>query len=228
MRRSFAVLIASFSLLAGRPGSVEAAQPGFYVGGSWLENSFDARQEEFDAVTQGLYDLFGFTLNDYASTLDDSDSGYEFLAGYRLFEWLAFEAGYLDFGQVTQRANAAVDFEGEPLTIDSTLDTALSGIALSALGIWQATDRFSLYLRGGFLLSDSETRVRLTDGVDSFRDGVSDGNEGFLWGIGAGLEFADIYTLRFEYRQVLDIGDEITGKIDAEALSLGLIVAFGF
>ena len=165
-------------------------------------------------------------MTDYASTFDDSDSGYEFVGGYRLFEWLAFEASYMDIGKVTQRATAAVEFAGEPLAIDSTLDTDLSGIALSALGIWQATDRFSVYLRGGFLLGDVTTRARLTDGSGSFTDSISGSDEGFLWGVGAGLEFADIYTLRLEYRQIVDVGDDVTGKFDADSVSLGFIVAF--
>ena len=226
MQRAVAALILSLASLALMPARVEAAQPGFYAGGSWLENGFDASQDQFDAVTLSLLELFEFTVTDYASTFDDSDSGYEFVGGYRLFEWLAFEASYMDIGKVTQRATAAVEFAGEPLAIDSTLDTDLSGIALSALGIWQATDRFSVYLRGGFLLGDVTTRARLTDGSGSFTDSISGSDEGFLWGVGAGLEFADIYTLRLEYRQIVDVGDDVTGKFDADSVSLGFIVAF--
>lgn len=205
-----------------------AATPGFYAGGSYQESGFDANPEEFDAVMGSLYDFFGFTVNEYAPAFDDEDSGYEFLAGYRLLEWLALEAGYLDLGAVTHRATASVSFDGETTIIDSKLESDVKGIALSALGIWQATERLSVYGRAGLMLASGNTSVRLSDETGSFSDSVSDSQTGFLWGVGAGFEFADIYTVRLEYRQVMDVGNDVTGKIDADSLSLGLIVAFGF
>lgn len=225
--------LAASSLLAVAAGSLSgetyAAQPGFYAGGNYQQSTFDARPEQFDAVMASLYELFGFTVTAYTPSFDDEDSGYEFLAGYRIYEWLALEAGYMDLGAVTHRASATIVTDGDPLTIDSKLETDVKGIALSALGIWQATERFSLYGRAGLLLSDGNTSVHLTDGVSSFRDSASESQEGLLWGVGAGFEFAEIYTLRLEYRQVTDVGNETTtGKIDAESISLGLIVAFGF
>jgi opacity protein-like surface antigen len=219
------MLLGTLGLLAAP--TAECADRGFYLGGGYAQSTFDADLTAFDSLATDVYDFFGFTVLDYASELDDEDSGYEFLVGYRLYSWLAFEAGYLDAGAIKHTARAEVLAEGQPLTIDSTFKTDVGGIAVSALGIWQATERFSLYARAGLLLGDSKTHLSLTDGASRVSDSVSESQTSFLWGAGAGFEFADIYTVRLEYRQIMDAGsDDTTGKADAEVLSLGVVVAF--
>ncbi|HSN72802.1 MAG TPA: outer membrane beta-barrel protein, partial [Steroidobacteraceae bacterium] len=133
MPRHFVLTTFAAGLAAMAALDAQAAQPGFYVGGAYLETSSNARQQDFDGLTQAIYDQFGFTLLDYASTFEDEDSGYEILGGYRLLEWLAFEVGYLDLGAVEQRATAAVELEGDSFTIDSRLKSETQGLALTAL-----------------------------------------------------------------------------------------------
>lgn len=219
-------VIASLTCLVSARDA-EAAKRGFYAGGSYGQSSFDLQQDDFDAFLASVYDQIGFVVVDSSSSLDDEDNGFEILGGYRMLPWLAFELAFLDLGASVYNASAQVDVEGEAFTVDSRLETELTGLALSAIGIWQLSERFDLYARAGMLFADNEQSIFLTDGVGSASDRTTESTESLLWGAGVGFNFAAIYTARLEYRQVMDVGNKnTTGESDVEFISLGLVVAF--
>jgi OmpA-OmpF porin, OOP family len=218
--------------LACSDGALAAGRPGFYGGGGFGQSSFDFRKEGFDAGTSVVLASVGVTELDSTSRLDNDDSGYEFYGGYRFLAWLAVEASFLDFGSVDYHAASDVEADGNVFPVDTVLvDTDfsvdVSGLAVSALGIWPVSERFDLYLRGGIMFGDNGVHVRLSDGSTTLSGSGTHTSENLIWGAGIAVSFLDIYAARLEYRQILDVGDSgSVGKSDVEFLSLGIMVSF--
>jgi hypothetical protein len=209
-------------------GGAQAQQLGFYVGGYYGQSDRDGEIAPFDAFADQLYDFVGFNALQTTSRIDGKDNGFGFTAGYRLFENLAFEGGYMDLGGQQYRATATGAFNNSPpsgLTVN--LDSEVSGIALSALGVLPLSYRSEIYGRLGLLFSTTDLNIFVSDGVDALRDSFSESSTDYLVGVGGGLSFAEVYTLRLEFTRVFGAGSEDAGgDEDVDMLSLGFIVAF--
>ena len=81
-----AALLAS-TLMAG---AAQAAEPGFYLGASGGQTNVD-----MDAGDFGYNGASNFKI-------DDDDTGWKAYLGYNFLPWLGVEAGYVDFGGVSQ------------------------------------------------------------------------------------------------------------------------------
>jgi len=207
-----------------------AGRPGFYGGGGYGQSSFAFHKDRIDEATSAALESVGLTEISTTSQLDNDGTGYEFMGGSRFLPWLAAELGYLALGQAEYRAGSDVEFpeEGVPFPLNTKFDVDVSGLTLTALGIWPVSERFDLYVRGGFMLGDSKVSVRLaTEDRGSVGGSGTQSHENLLWGAGVAVSFLDIYAARLEYRQILDVGDTGTvGKSDVDFVTLGFIVAF--
>ena len=137
------------------------ADNGFYIGGS-IGNS-----------------ELGFENTDTDFDLDDSDTGYKVFGGFK-FTILAVEAGYVDFGNISEAGNR-VDLSG------------YSAFGLLNLGIGPV-DLFGKV--GGFAWESDFKAGDIRDSEDGFDPAV---------GIGAGLSFGS-FSVRGEY-EYFDISD---------------------
>lgn len=223
------VLLASLFASFAAP----AAERGFYVGGFYGQTKTSLDAEPFGQIALGIYDSFQFTPEVSSFTMDEKDSGYGFVGGYRWLKNLAFEAGYVDLGKYSYRDKSSGFFsdpdEGDvDANLGQTLNVEESGIMLSALGILPLSYRTELYLRGGILFSSNEISGSIYDEVDRVSLGSSsDSDTDFLVGIGASFTVAEIYALRLEYQRIFDMGDkDIWGEADVDMVSLGFTVTF--
>ncbi|HEX7114433.1 MAG TPA: outer membrane beta-barrel protein [Steroidobacter sp.] len=226
MRR--AILATLLVIAAGGLTPARAAQYGLYAGVSYAQTDREAESAEFAAAVANIYEDNGFTPVDSTVSFDTKDSAYGFAVGYRLFEHLAVEGGYMDLGEVAYRDRSAGLFDGTtPENWGQNIDSSTSGIALSALAVLPLTYRLEVYARAGFLLASNEATVFITDGVQSARFRVTKSGFDPLAGVGLTFSFFEIYNLRLEYMRVFDAGDEETlGEADTDLAMLGITVSF--
>jgi hypothetical protein len=206
-----------------------AAPYGFYVGGAYGNLDRNAEQPLYDDLADFIYGEYGFDAMQPSTRFDKKGSGYSFVAGYRLLPNLAFEGGYLDLGEVKYRNTS----EGFDLldqvngTWSQNIDSSVSGIAVSALGVLPVSYRWELYARAGALFTTNDLDVYIADNVTgSDRLSDSESNVSLLAGVGASFVFAEIYSARLEFQRIFDAGHEITGESDVDFVSLGITVMF--
>jgi opacity protein-like surface antigen len=224
--------------------SAAAAERGFYVGVNYGQFKKDSEQTLYDQHADFLvYQAIGFEPTSVSTKFDSKDSAYGFVGGLRKNDYLAFEAGFVDTGEVSYRADATGishrgDVEDEGGAINHAADSQESwvvgvrsrskALAVSALAIYPVTYRSEVFARGGVLLSNSELSVSL--GADNYptQSVRFQSKTSFdpLVGVGAGFTFADIYSLRIEYQKVFDHGYKDYDEADADLISVGITVTF--
>lgn len=225
-RLSAAAIAMAVLAVAGTAPTAEAGQLGFYIGGQYGQTSKDGNIQDFDVYAQQNYDGFGFTVASSTSSLDDGDSGYGFIAGYRFTPHLAVEGGYLNLGNLKYRSRASGNIGGVPSDALFNLDSETAGIALSGLGIWPLSYRWEVYGRAGVLFGSNTVSLYYAD-VDKAGSGeFSENSIDALAGIGTSLNFLEIYDFRLEYQRVFDAGDKSTGEGDVGMISVGVTVVF--
>jgi OmpA-OmpF porin, OOP family len=119
-------------LIAAPPAA--AAELGFYVGGQVGQASKEVSREFYELFNDDIQAFSGFTPVEDHTSLDDSDTAFAIVAGYRLNSYLAFEGGFTEFGQVTYKSRATGNFPLEGGTLNTNIESETSGFSLAALG----------------------------------------------------------------------------------------------
>jgi len=173
-----------------------------------------------DSTVTGWYAGGGFAVNDiysYANTCygcygssvyGDSGFGPVLTAGYRMGQFLAFEASYLGESRMhwDQNAVAASDAPG---LYDFDVDVDLTSAQVAALGIL-AGEYWEAYLKLGIALWDANAEQRLVTlgtGEVRTRTLAADGT-GLLVGVGVGRRYSNGWQLRLDYA-FFHIDDEL-------------------
>jgi opacity protein-like surface antigen len=175
--------------------------------------------EEFgDLPTQNL-----------TSSSEDSGLGYQAAFGYRFTRYLAAELALAQFGSAESRVSADADLGEGPVPVTLKLAFNTGGPLFSIVGILPVNDKFEIFARAGYLFTSSEREF------SSRVDGQSGGSFGgpkadsqdVVLGAGLSYHFSQVYSLRLEYQQIDEVGDEVqTGLEDLRNINLGLIVRF--
>jgi OmpA-OmpF porin, OOP family len=139
-------------------------------------------------VDHGLYIGAGITntsveVDDPTFSLDDSDNGYKVILGWRIFNFLAVEANYVDFGTVE-------DSQG-----GTDVSASSDGTDLSALLILTLGKHVDIFAKGGYVSWDTE--------IDSNNVNVDSNNDGndLLYGLGGAFRIGDSLQIRAEYER---------------------------
>ncbi len=230
-----ATLFVCASLLSPLAAAVER---GFYVGGYYGQASSSYDKAIFDTVAANIYLSGNFTTTDSVSTLESEAGSYGFFGGYRLYRHLAIEGGYVDLGKLAYRETSHGTYPPDPNTNPPTperftsysqsFDLQTRGLAVSALGIWPLSYRLEVFARGGFIYANNKIEGSIRDEFGASFSLGEDTESGIHWlaGAGAGMTFAEVYTLRLEYQRILDVGDESMDTSDIDLIALGVTVAF--
>ncbi|HEY0682555.1 MAG TPA: outer membrane beta-barrel protein [Steroidobacter sp.] len=220
----------ALAALAGMMPTAQAAQPGFYIGGLYGQADKQIDIDGFNTYAATVVypnPVVQLTVESMTASLDTSDSGYGFFAGYRFNTHLAVEGGYVDLGNVTYRANLTGNITGIPTTAVTNVDTESAGISVSALGVWPLSYRWEVYGRAGALFSSNDFRLFYDDiEQNPRRDQFSESDVDLLAGVGTSFSFFEIYDVRVEYQRIFDSGDKTTGEGDNDFISLGITVVF--
>ena len=180
MRKHFIATASLVAALGSTPAL--AVDNGIYIGASVGDSGVEFDENE------------GFNI-------DDNDTGYKLNAGWRVLDWFAVEANYIDFGKTEG------NFGGERLQFEG------DGINFSALG-FIPIGPVDLFARAGFISWNADARV------PDFDLSASDDGMDFSYGGGAQFRIWSL-TLRAEY-EVFDIAD----ADNVDLLSVGLMWTF--
>lgn len=220
-----ASLVGALATVASAP-SAQAAQVGFYIGGQYGQTEKDTVVADFDAFAAQIYNNFGFTVASGSSSMDDSFNGYGFYGGYRFTPHFAVEGGYFNLGSFKYRSRVNGTIGGLPSAGAFNYDGETSGLTVSALGVLPLSYRWEVYGRGGALFASNTASVYYADVQGPARTQFSENSVDLFAGIGASLNFFEIYDLHLEFQRVFDAGDKAIGEGDADTISIGISVVF--
>ena len=224
-RATLGVVLLFAGLVAAR--SAQAQQEGFYVGVAYGQVSKEADIAPYDAYAQEVFQGLEFFPISFSSSIDDKDSGYGFVGGYRFTPHLAVEGGYSELGAIKYRSNAPGVSPNGADSATLNVDNETSGIMVSGLGILPISYRMEVYARLGMMLTTTTFKTFYKEDTGLTVSGEqSDSSTDFLAGAGVTMSFLEIYGVRLEYLRVFDSGTEGFGEADLDMLSLGVTVTF--
>jgi OmpA-OmpF porin, OOP family len=168
--------------------AVQAQDGGFYLGGALGQSKF-----------KEWCDTGGSTIT-FASC-KDTDTAWKVLGGYRFNRYIAAEASYVDWGEVTA-STATAQVAAEQYSY-----------GLAVMGTLPLGERFELFGKVGFLMTEQETR-RITPNPSTFKRDETE----LHYGLGAKYAFTKNWALRGEW--------ENTDKLKVEMLSIGVEYRF--
>jgi OOP family OmpA-OmpF porin len=230
-KKSFASVIAAVALgAAALSSTVQAAQPGFYIGGFYGQSEKDSNIQDYSVyATTRIFAsrAVQLTVESIEEKLETKGSAFGFLGGYRFNSHLAVEGGYVDMGSVSYRAKAHGNITGVPTDATLNFDSETAGLTLAAVGVWPLSYRWEVYGRAGALFSKNDFSIYYIDVEQSpKRDRFSNNDIDFFGGVGASYNFLEIYDLRLEYQRFIASGDKNTDEADADMISIGISVVF--
>jgi len=206
-------LLATAVLVAGLGGAPAFAElmpiTGFYFGALGGQADYGQSRGRFNEIVVLSIEDAGLTFVDGVSEIDNEDIGFGAFAGYRIWDYFAIEALYLDLGEMQYDADTTVSAGGPNFPANFQLTQNISGPALSLVGILPFDGPWEVYARAGMVFGDTEFCARVSlDGVqgDAFCD--SESGEETLAGVGFAFHIGDHISLRAEYTKVFDVGSE--------------------
>lgn len=159
--------------------AVQAQDGGFYLGGALGQSKF-----------KEWCDTGGSSIS--LASCEDTDTSWKILGGYRFNRYVAAEASYIDWGEVTAS------------TATARVSADQRSYGLAAVGTLPIGQRFEVFGKLGFLHTEQETT--------STRTLTRDETE-LHYGLGAKYAFTKNWALRGEW--------ENTEKLKVALLSIG-------
>jgi hypothetical protein len=175
-------------------GAAQAADNGIYIGGAVTRTSIDTGSDFVESAPD--------------FSLDDDDNGFKVIAGIRPFDWLGFEANYVDFGNIELNNSGATLPSGE---------FELTGIDAFAVGYLSAPF-IDLFAKAGVIRWDSDFAV--TGGVSNLLISDSDSGTDFAYGAGVQARLGSL-AARLEYERF-----EVDNTEEVAMISLGVTYTF--
>jgi OOP family OmpA-OmpF porin len=193
-------------LAAAAAATARAAEPGLYLG-------LDLGRSELE-------------MDDAGANAEDRATSISAILDYRLNDYFAFEASYVDLGEFTTTTPMVCIAQiGAPCNPIETR-TSVRGAALSVLGRWPISTHVVLRARSGLFYRHAGYRVGMVGSGSA-----SDDDTIVLVGIGMGLPVGERFGLVLEATRYFDAGVaarpgqsgiRFSSEGDATELSLGV------
>jgi OOP family OmpA-OmpF porin len=218
-----------------QPALSAEIQPGFYLGLGAGESSFDIERAELDGAIRSALFSQGLIPGPRSSTFEDSDTTLALFAGYHFNPYIAVEAGYIDLGAAEYRSTGTVNPPGPVLSMPlaANVDMESTGFTLTALGSLPLGNVVELHGRLGFLFAQTDLSVAITSASASGADTRTLDSIGALFGVGAGFNFGEHWSLSLDWTRYANVGDEnedddatTQGGFDIDALSFSAMFRF--
>ena len=141
MKNKLSTLAAAGLMIAAGSAAAQDGMAKWYVGGSLGLTNFNSGLEKAGANT----------------SIDEEDSGFKFLAGYKFNEQIGAEVFYADFGTAAVK-NGDYTFRGSTYTLGggSSQDLEFKAYGAGLIGFIPVTDIWSLHARLGLNRWDTE------------------------------------------------------------------------
>ena len=209
-RLTWAVLVAALTLT---PAALEAAERGFYLGLAYSGVSPDYATQQMFYPTAGVSTYSDTPSYATGTALDAIGSnGVKGVIGFRAFDWLAFEADYLNLSS----DSAPLDFLCINPPCPNKIRADTSSASISALAMWPV-GKFDLFARLGVSRWESSVDTLNSDGSRFWGQDLSGSDE--KYGVGAQVRIQKV-TARLEYEHLRFGGDA------ADAWSVGIAWVF--
>src|SRR5690348_16834089 len=114
--------------------SATAAERGFYMGGQVGQASKDVSRDFFELFNDQIQAFSQFVPTEDRTSIEDTDTAFAILAGYRFNSYLAIEGSYTKYGQVTYKSRASGNFPLEGGTLNTNIESEISGFSFAAVG----------------------------------------------------------------------------------------------
>jgi len=147
----------------------------------------------------------GASATAFFNACNDTDTAWKLLGGYRFNRYVGVEASYIDWGEVT----ASVTVSGAVAEVAAKQQS----YGLAAVGTLPIGERFELFGKAGFLMTEQDTR-RITPNPST----VNRDETELHYGLGAKYAFTKNWAARLEW--------ENTDKLKVEMLSIGVEYRF--
>lgn len=228
-------MVCAAGLAAVQPALSAEVQPGFYLGLGAGESSFDISKAELDGVVMNALFSQGLVVTSGASTFEDSDTAVALFAGYHFNPYIAVAAGYVDLGTAEYRSTGTVNPPGPVLSAPSAvnIDVESTGFTLAALGSLPVGNVVDLHGRMGILFAKTDLSVALGVGSVSGSDTQTLDSTGAFFGVGAGFNLGEHWSLSVDWTRYDNVGDEnddddarTQAGFDIDALSLSAMFRF--
>lgn len=213
-----AVAMSALSLSA----NAQEETSGFYFGAFGGQSSYDVGSvDDVDEAIVSTVDFLGGFAEINESSLDEKDTSFGVVAGYRFNSYFGLEVGYVDLGAAEYSAEGVINVGGPTLGFEADASFEASGPTASVVGMLPLSEAFDLYGKAGIFFSDMELKV----GVEGEGDTISGSSEDTLVGVGAAWRVGETWAVNFEFTRFMDVGDEEeTGEGDIDQLALGFTI----
>lgn len=205
-----------------------AQEANWYIGIMGGQSKADLNQDEFDEVAIDAFSQFG-NLLDGDSTLDDGDTTWSIFGGFRINEYIAFEAGYLDLGSPNYRADVLFEPLGIPPAIDAFMNIEFNatGFTTAFVGSLPLGEMFDVHGRLGIFFSETELEIRVGDDQGGDTQRLSGDDTDIFYGAGAAMHLGSSWSLSLDYQLYKDVGNEDnTGETDVDSVTLAAMYRF--
>ncbi|RPI13453.1 MAG: hypothetical protein EHM60_09115 [Lysobacterales bacterium] len=224
-------VIASMAALPMTAGAQDIwANSGFYWGADLGQTSTDLDGRGLDrGIEDALVDS-GFAVIDGRSETSEDAFTWGLTLGYQIIRYVAVELAYVDLGEAEYKSRLLVSDGIGSGDLNTTVNVASSGPALSAVGTLPIGAGWEVLGRVGMYFGDNDLDVSVDSGGlgESLDDSSS--SQSLMWGAGLGYT-ARQWTVRLEYQQYTDVGDDDGfGEYDVDRITLGAVYRtdFGF
>lgn len=196
------LLAGIFVLLAMTGFSAAAQAEGWYMG----LNIGNARANDY----------FDNSIGVSSAIVDESDSAWRLYGGYHVYDIMALEFGYVNFGKNTVTGT----YGGSPYS-DKNEARGIDALIVGTMGM---TDNISALGKLGFILYDVDSETTQSGVTTKTSDSGIRFNK-FTYGIGGKYAFSKKYGMRLEWQRYRALGDDAnTGRSHYEIFSLGMMV----
>src|SRR5688500_16513557 len=100
------------ALIAASSVAAAESTAGWYFGATGGQTQADFDKASLDSYVENEFAMNGFPIVSGTSTLDDSDSSWSIVAGYRFSPNFSLEGSYIDLGAGEYRASGLVNPPG--------------------------------------------------------------------------------------------------------------------
>jgi hypothetical protein len=212
---------------APAPASTTVGAPagwrGFYFGGGGTYSNVSVQVGHGDCHD----DCYWGDYYDYDE--GDGDYGYSLHAGWRMHRFVALEVSYLDAGTIGWDQDLVYMPEFNDY-YNNRIEYSAKATEVTVLGILPMGSMWEAYMKVGAAFTESESQQRLDQ---SFGDAVitrsvSDRGTDFVWGLGVGVTFADVFHVRLGFESVGIDEDVLNTRDDTTLDSILLEGQFRF
>ena len=208
--------------------AMAAGDRGFFIAASTGTATYDISHSDLDQISRNAYTVNGVGVLSMTSSLDDSDTTWSIVAGYKILPYLSVEGGYIDLGRTRYRSTSSVLLGSiTPVTGLIGIDISSKALIAAAKAMAPLGNRFDVHAQVGEIISETKLDVTVSLNNVNVPQSITGHSADVFVGAGVTFRFNPNVSASFDYSLFKDVGDgDKTGEADISALRLRLEYLF--